>query len=533
MAYVSGAAGLDPQVLRARVAARLPRYLVPAVVMVLEGGLPLSSSGKVDRAGLPVPGPGSVAAYRAPRSGVEQVVAAVFAEVLGVDRVGLDDDFFALGGDSLVATRVVARLGRVLGVGVPVRGLFDASTVGGLAEFLVAHRGARVRPVLVGRPRPDVVPLSFAQQRLWFLNRLDPGAPTYVMAAAFRVVGALDVAALGAALGDVIARHEVLRTVYPAVDGVPTQRVLPAQPVVLTAVDVEPGGLGRAVAEFAGGGFDLAVEQPWRVRLLRTGADEHVLVLMVHHIAFDGWSVGPLTEQIAVAYSARRAGGEPGWSALPVQYADYALWQRELLGSESDPDSVIAEQGRFWAAQLAGMSGLLELPTDRPRPRVASQRGDVVPVRIDPQVWAGVKELARGRSASAFMVVHAALVAALMRWSGVGDIAIGTPVADRGDAALDGLVGMLVNTVVLRAQVGPADTFEDVLVRVRDGDLSALAHADLPFERLVEMVNPERSQGHSPLFQVMLAFQGQPGPDSGVAGFGGVAGRNLRNGSAF
>jgi hypothetical protein len=184
-----------------------------------------------------------------------------------------------------------------------------------------------------------------------------------------------------------------------------------------------------------------------------------VLVLVVHHIAFDGWSVGPLTAEIAAAYAARREGGEPGFSPLPVQYADYAVWQRELLGDESDPESVVSGQGRFWAEQLAGMAPLLELPTDRPRPRVASQRGDAVPMGIDAQVWAGVKEVARAHNASAFMVVHAALVAALMRWSGVTDIAVGTPVADRGDAALEGLVGMLVNTVVLRTQVGPADAF--------------------------------------------------------------------------
>jgi acyl carrier protein len=260
VAYVSGQAGLDPVAVRSAVAGRLPRFMVPAVVMVVEGGLPLTSSGKVDRRALPAPVADSPVAYRAPRSGTEQIVASVFGEVLGVDRVGLDDDFFALGGDSLVATRVAARLGRVLGVSVPVRALFDASSVGGLAEFLVAHRGGRSRPVLVAGRRPAVVPLSFAQQRLWFLNRLDPGSAAYVMPAAFRIWGGLDVAALGAAIGDVVARHEVLRTVYPAVEGVPAQRVLDvgAVPVVVEPVEVGPAGVDAAVAQFVGGGFDLA-----------------------------------------------------------------------------------------------------------------------------------------------------------------------------------------------------------------------------------------------------------------------------------
>ena len=267
--YVAGEAGLDPVAVRAAAAQRLPRFMVPGLVMVVEGGLPLTSSGKVDRRALPAPVADSPVAYRAPRSGTEQIVASVFGEVLGVDRVGLDDDFFALGGDSLVATRVAARLGRVLGVSVPVRALFDASSVGGLAEFLVAHRGGRSRPVLVAGPRPAVLPLSFAQQRLWFLNRLDPGSAAYMMPAAFRISGGLDTVALAGAIGDVIARHEVLRTVYPAVEGVPAQQVLDVGvvPVVVEPVEVGPAGVDAAVAQFVAGGFDLSVEVPWRVRL--------------------------------------------------------------------------------------------------------------------------------------------------------------------------------------------------------------------------------------------------------------------------
>ncbi|MGY1949157.1 amino acid adenylation domain-containing protein, partial [Nocardia asiatica] len=519
VAYVVPAPGdqVDAQALRAAIGETLPTYMVPAAIVVL-AAFPLNSSGKLDRKALPEP-TFETKHFRAPATAVEEIVAGVFGEVLGLGRVGADDDFFALGGNSLVATQVVARLGAAVGARVAVRTLFEAPTVAALAAALESRTHGERGVELGSIARPDQLPLSLAQRRMWFLNRFDQtddadqqiGSAAYNLPFALRLTGALDVAALGAALNDVVARHEVLRTVYPETPDGPVQLVLPAGRV---ALDLTPRLLAETdvastVYTLAATPFDVTAEVPLRAALIQVdGApDTFVLAVVVHHIAADASSMGPLVRDVMVAYAARTSGDAPGWSPLPVQYADYALWQRAVLGAESDPESVAAAQIGFWRAQLAGLPDLLELPTDRPRPAVASMAGARVDIEIDAATHAGLVELARAHGATLFMVVHTAFAVLLARLSGSSDIAIGTPIAGRGERALDDLIGMFVNTVVFRTRFEPGESFAALLGRQRESDLRAFAHADVPFERLVEVLNPPRSTAHHPLFQVGLSFQ--------------------------
>ncbi|MBM7459468.1 non-ribosomal peptide synthase/polyketide synthase [Rhodococcus coprophilus] len=510
--YVVPTAGTtaDPRTLRDRIGAELPSYMVPAQILVLDA-LPITANGKLDRKALPVPG-FEARAFRAPENPVQQTVAGVYAELLGIDRVGLDDDFFALGGNSLIATQLAARLGSALDTTVPVRAVFEAPTVVALAAAVASTAGAGARPALTARERPARIPLSLAQQRLWFLNRFDPDSATYNIPAVLRVSGRLDTTALQAAVEDVLARHEVLRTVYPEVDGEGIQQVLASSAVVadLTPVPVGADDVLAVVAEFVSAGFDVTAEVPVRVRLYRPAPEDFVLVFVVHHIAADGFSMGPLTRDVMTAYASRVRGNPPGWAPLPLQYADYSLWQRTVLGSEDDPGSVMAEQIDFWTETLASLPDQLELPWDRPRPQVVSHRGASHAVTLDGTLHAGLLTMAGAHRATLFMVLHSATAVALSRLSGSSDIALGTPVAGRGDAALDDLVGMFVNTLVLRTAVDAGSTFTDLLRSVREVDLRAFAHAEVPFERLVEVLAPPRSQARNPLFQVMLTLQNMP-----------------------
>jgi len=509
VAYLVAApsASIDPAAVKDAVGRALPSYMVPAAVVVLDE-LPISGSGKLNRQALPEP-EFDVREFRAPETPIEEIVAEVFADLLGVARVGRDDDFFELGGNSLVATRAVARLGEALETAVPVRVLFEASSVHGLAARIEQVAGSGGRTRLVARTRPDVVPLSYAQQRMWFLNRFDTSSAGNNIPVAVRLSGLLDRTAMKAAVADVIARHESLRTVYPEVDGVGSQVVLPPSRVgiVLEPVPVAADELATALDDLARSAFDVTCDVPLRAALFELSPTEHVLALVVHHIAADGFSMGPLTRDIMVAYTARCAGSVPAWAPLAVQYADFALWQRDLLGSEDDPDSLISQQISYWAESLSGLPEQLDLPADRPRPVIASGRGATHSFTVDAQTHQAIAALAQRTNTTPFMVVHAALSVLLARLSGTSDIAVGTPIAGRGERALDDVIGMFVGTLVLRTDVDGGSSFEDLLARTRETDLAAFAHADVPFERLVEVLDPERSQARHPMFQVMLTFQ--------------------------
>ncbi|QLY32390.1 non-ribosomal peptide synthase/polyketide synthase [Nocardia huaxiensis] len=514
VAYVvpAASAAVDAVRLRTAAAAELPGYMVPAAYVLLEA-LPLNASGKLDRAALPAP-ERRVLEYREPVSPVQRTVARVFGEVLGRDRVGLDDDFFALGGNSLIATQVGARLGAELGCRLGVRELFAATTVAELADLIdnsFLDEDAELDPVLRPLVRPAVLPLSPAQQRIWFLNRFERSGADYNMPFVLRLRGELDTAALRAALADVAARHEILRTVFPqTADGLACQRILPAAQVspLAAAEPTASYALDLELSAFAARGFDLESEIPFRARLFELGVGEYALAVVLHHIAADGLSLPVLARDLVEAYSARRAGGVPAWTALPVQYADYALWQRERLGSVEDPDSLLSRQLAFWTDALFGAPEQVDLPADRPRPAVASGRGGVLTVGLAADLHERIAEAARAQGVSTFMIMHAALAMLLARLSGTEDIVIGTPVGGRGERELDQLIGMFVNTLPLRTRVDARESFTRLVARVREADLAAFAHADAPFEQLVEVVNPTRSQARHPLFQVMFSFTG-------------------------
>ncbi|QIQ01043.1 non-ribosomal peptide synthetase [Streptomyces liangshanensis] len=508
-AYVVPAPGHtpDPDRLAAHVGHHLPAYLVPAAIQPLDA-LPLTPNGKLDRAALPAPATAPGVAGRAPRGAHEEILAGLFADVLGVPRVGVDDSFFALGGHSLLATRLVGRVRTALGTESEIRTLFENPTV---ATFAAALQDAArpARPALVPGERPAVLPLSYAQQRLWFLHRLDGPSATYNIPLVLRLDGPLDTDALRRALHDLVTRHPALRTVFPGDGGGPRQHVTAPDDVRLPfAVESAapgdlPGRIGSAVTE----PIDIEHQLPLRATLLRLSDDAHVLVLVVHHIAADGSSLAPLTRDLGVAYRARTRAGRPRWAPLPVDYADYTLWQRRLLGDENDPDSLVARQLAHWKEALGGLPEMIDLPWDRPRPAAPRHTGATHAFALPADTARRIADLARGSGCSVFMVLQAALSMTLSRHGAGDDIPLGTVVAGRTDEATSDLVGFFVNTLVLRTDLTGDPTFLELLDRVKEFDLSAHAHQDVPFERLVELLNPARSQNHHPLFQTALVLQ--------------------------
>ena len=444
--YVAGTA--DPAEVRAALTTRLPAYMVPAAVVGIDA-LPLTANGKLDTRALPAP-EYAAGVYRGPGNAVEEILVGIYEQMLGRDRVGVDESFFDLGGDSITAMRLIAAINTSLRADLAVRTLFEAPTIAELAPRIGVGAG-RLEP-LVAADRPAVIPLSFAQKRLWFLEQLQGPSAVYNLATALRLHGPLDDDALRAALADVVRRHESLRTIFLAPDGVPQQVVMPVDQAEFGWQVVDATGwptvrLDDAIDAAARYAFDLANEIPLGAVLFRVATDEHVLVAAVHHIASDGWSITPLARDLGAAYAARCVGRPPAWSELPVQYADYTLWQHAQFGDLSDADSPIAAQVAYWERALAGLPERLQLPTDRPYPLVADQRGATMPVQWPAELQRQIAKVAREHDATSFMVVQAALTVLLSKIGATSDVAVGFPIAGRRDAALDDLVGFFVNTL--------------------------------------------------------------------------------------
>ncbi|HVR11613.1 MAG TPA: amino acid adenylation domain-containing protein, partial [Thermoanaerobaculia bacterium] len=513
--------------LRRLVRSELPDYMVPGAFVVLDR-LPLTAHGKVDRAALPAPDPARPelsASYAAPRTPLEESLAGIWADLLGVERVGVHDNFFELGGHSLLATQVVSRLHDRFGADVPVRTLFEEPTVAGLAERIPAllPRGGGAAPPPVPVGRESELPLSFAQERLWFLDRLEPGRATYNMPLALAVRGDLTRARLDAVLTEIVRRHEALRTRFAEVDGKPVQRIAPARPVRLPLVDLSALPAPRRAVETprwvradARRPFDLARGPLLRgILLAGTGprADEQVLLLNMHHIVSDGWSFGVLVGEIGALYRAALDGSPSPLPELAIQYGDFAVWQRRRLG-----EAEIARQLAYWRRRLGGAPATIALPTDRPRPPVQSFRGASRVLTLGEAAGERLAACGRRHGATLFMTLLAGFAAFLARWTGADDLVVGTPIANRNHLATERLIGFFVNSLVLRLDLGGDPPAGELLARMRETALDAYAHQDLPFERLVEELRPERELSQNPLFQVMFALQNAPRANADLPG---------------
>jgi amino acid adenylation domain-containing protein len=510
-----------PEALRAALRERLPEYMVPSAIVFLDA-FPVGTTGKVDRAALPVPGaaaPGD--GHVSPRTPVEETLAGIWAEVLRVERVGVDDNFFELGGHSLLATRVVSAVRAALAVELPLRALFEAPTVAALAARVEGLRraGAPRLPAVTPVPRSRPLPLSFAQERLWFLHRMDPASTAYNLPIALRLEGALDVAALERALGEVVRRHEVLRTTFRGGEDDPVQVIAPFDgftlPVEdLTRLDAEgrEAAARRAADDDATHPFDLAAGPLFRARLLRLAEGDHALLLAMHHAVGDGWSTGVFFRELSALYGAYREGRGSPLADPPVQYADYAVWQRERLRGDA-----LERQLAYWRERLAGVPELLELPTDRPRPAVVTHRGAYEPAALPAGLLERLRALARREGATLYMVLLGAFQLLLSKYAGTVDVVVGSPVAGRTRGEVEGLIGCFVNTLVLRTDLSGDPTFRALLQRVREGTLGAYEHQDVPFERLVEELRVERSLSRHPLVQVTFAVQDVEGPGEALA----------------
>ncbi|MDQ3274535.1 MAG: amino acid adenylation domain-containing protein, partial [Actinomycetota bacterium] len=498
--------GVDVDELREWTGSRLPAYMVPSVLVVLDR-LPLTANGKVDRAALPAVSAGDRpgADYVPPATPTEELVAGLWAEILGLERVGSRDDFFLLGGHSLLATQVVARIRRVFGIEVPLRRLFGAPTVAGFArvmEQLRADGASAALPEIERTNRDAALPVSFAQQRLWFLDRLSPGEVTYNLPGAVRIEGPLGVAALRAALAGVVRRHEALRTTFAEAGEDLMQVVDGDVELALPVAEVTTGDVEEALAAEAREPFNLARGPLLRARLLRVGVEDHVLAVTMHHIVSDGWSMGVLVREVSALY------GGVVLPVLPVQYVDYAAWQRGWLSG-----SVLDGQIDFWRSALAGVPAALELPTDRPRPVSRSGRGRQFPVSLDAGLVGGLRRVAQAEGATLFMALLGGFQVVLGRFACQDDVVVGSPIAGRTRSELEGLIGFFVNTLVLRGDVSGGPGFRELLGRVRGVTLDAYAHQDVPFEKLVEVLAPPRDLGRTPLFQVMFILQNAPAVD--------------------
>ncbi|HEX8274268.1 MAG TPA: amino acid adenylation domain-containing protein, partial [Longimicrobiaceae bacterium] len=520
VAYVVGEA--DADALRGHLRLSLPEYMVPSALVGLEA-IPLTPNGKLDVKALPAPSLASAGErYVAPRTPTEEVLAEIWAETLRLEMVGVTASFFALGGHSLLATRVVSRVRQLFGVELPLRVLFEGPTVAELAGRVEALRRAElpVLPPVVPTGRTGALPLSFAQERLWLVDQMEPGSAVYNIPMAWRLEGALDEAALEKALGEIIQRHEALRTVFAEVDGSPVQVIAPFGGFALPVEDLSDLGeadreaaLGQRAGEEAARPFDLAAGPLFRAALLRLGGEDHALLLSMHHIVSDGWSMGVFFRELSALYAAYREGAESPLPELGVQYADYAAWQREQLAGET-----LERQLAYWKERLAGAPELLELPTDHPRPAVQTYRGAAVPVELSRELLERLQALGRSEGATLYMMLLGAFQVLLSRYSGSEDVVVGSPIAGRTRGEVEGLIGFFVNTLVLRVDLSGDPSFRELLGRVREATLGAYEHQEMPFERLVAELRPERSLSHSPLFQVSFTMDSAQDTGGGLAG---------------
>jgi amino acid adenylation domain-containing protein len=513
VAYYTAPEALDAGALREHLSERLPEYMVPAAYVRLEA-LPLTPSGKLDRKALPAPEDDAHAmrAYEAPAGEAEEALARIWAELLGVERVGRWNHFFELGGHSLLAVQVVSRVRQVLGVEARLGDVFERPVLADFGRGLEQAARAEL-PAIEPVDRTGPLPLSFAQQRLWFLEQMGGVGTAYHIPTRLRLTGALDREALTRALDRVVERHEALRTTFTQADGEPVQRIFPPEESRFALREHDLGGqadaaaeLRRLVEEETGAPFDLERGPLIRGRLIRMAADDHVLLITMHHIVSDGWSMGVLTRELSALYGAFRRGEGDPLPELPVQYADYAAWQRRRVAGE-----VLHEQAEYWKQTLSGAPELLELPTDHPRPLRQDHAGGSVPLVLGEALAAGLKALGQRQGTTLFMTLLAGWAAVLSRLSGQEDVVIGTPTANRGRREIEGLIGFLVNTLALRVELTGSPTVAELLGRVKKRALEAQAHQDIPFEQVVERVQPVRSLSHTPLFQVMFAWQNAPG----------------------
>jgi amino acid adenylation domain-containing protein/non-ribosomal peptide synthase protein (TIGR01720 family) len=510
------------QEVRASLHQHLPDYMIPAVFVLLDA-LPLTANGKIDRRSLPVPDPArsdQAAAFVPPRTLIEERLAQIWTEILGLERVGIHDNFFELGGHSLLITQLASRVRAVFQIELPLRHIFSTPTLAGLAEsiqHIEVDRQAKppqefslIHPV----PRTGSIPLSFSQERVWFLNELEPGSIAYNTQLTIDFKGQLNIAALEQALTEIVRRHEILRTSFPAVAGRPVQIIHPPYHVTLPITDlrgISENEQGLAVTTLLSEEFQQSFETTRiplvRWTLLKLSKDHHLLIQVEHHFVHDGWSLAVLLREMKTLYEAFCAGKPSPLPELPVQFADFAIWQRQWLQGE-----VLEEQVAYWTKQLHGMPAMLELPTDRPRPKAQSFKGAVQWLEIPVDLYQSLRVLSHSEGVTLFMTMLAAFVVLLHRYTGQADIVVGSGIANRRLRESEGLIGMIINTVVLRTDISGNPTFRELLKRVRDISLGAYAHQDLPFDKLVDVLRPERNMSYSPLFQVSFSFHDSPIP---------------------
>ncbi|TMC17286.1 MAG: methyltransferase domain-containing protein, partial [Chloroflexi bacterium] len=508
--------------LRQWLAEQLPEYMIPAHLVILES-LPRTPNGKVHRQALPAPDRTLMSrsgTFVAAQTRLQEQLVAIWAELLHLSQIGIHDNFFEIGGHSLLATQLVSRLRQILEVELPLRSLFEAPTVASLAHHLegvMQTAPSAPAPALVALPRPDELPLSFAQERLWFLHQWAAESAWYNIALALRLTGPLQLAALAWSLASIVQRHEVLRTTIEQRAGQPVQVIAEQSWLAMPVIDLQGwvadkreqqvSLLQRVEAERP---FDLSRGPLWRVWLLKLDAEEHVLLLTLHHIVADGWSMGVLMREMRMLYQARITGQSSPLPGLSIQYADYAIWQRAFLQG-----AVLEQQLAYWKQQLADLSPLC-LPSDHQRPRVQTERGATLSGQLSKGVCDGLQALCQKYNVTLFMLLLAAFQVLLMRYSGSEDVAVGTPIANRNSAEVEDLIGFFVNTLVMRSDLSGNPTFVELLQRVREVCLQAYLHQDLPFEKVVEAIEPERDMSRTPLFQVMFVLQNTPGSSDAV-----------------